>query len=157
MNVSHAHAGHVFAPIKALDLSTVRTRLMHPRAGLGWSEARTLEAENDYRAFLLCAKVYPAESPSPTADVDCFWHYHILDTVKYARDCDTAFGYFLHHKPDVALPAESEQAIAARGAAYCTRTDLRAAQSMTAGQDAYCTLTRPVSWHAAPARGVLAG
>ena len=68
--------------------------------GSAWGEARTLAAESEYREFLLLAKMYPAETPSPSADVDAFWHFHILDTVKYARDCDKAFGYFLHHKPD---------------------------------------------------------
>lgn len=31
--------------------------------------------------------------------MDIFWHYHILDTAKYAEDCNEIFGYFLHHYP----------------------------------------------------------
>jgi len=93
----------LFAPIAALDLSGVCVRLMHPKAGLGWNESRTRAAEFAYREFLLVAKTFPAETPSPSADVDAFWHFHILDTVKYARDCAMAFGYFLHHKPDLSL------------------------------------------------------
>ena len=27
------------------------------------------------------------------------WHYHILDTEKYAEDCRDIFGYFVHHFP----------------------------------------------------------
>ena len=93
----------IFASIAALDLSSICVRLMHPKAGLGWSESRTRATEFAYREFLLFAKTFPAETPSPSADVDAFWHFHILDTVKYARDCAMAFGYFLHHKPDLSL------------------------------------------------------
>jgi hypothetical protein len=99
-----------YASIAALDLSTVCTRLMHPHAGYGWSEARTRAAEQAYREFLQFAKTFPAETPSPTADVDAFWHFHILDTLKYARDCAMAFGYFLHHKPDLTLGTPAAQA-----------------------------------------------
>ena len=27
------------------------------------------------------------------------WHAHIIDTEKYAADCQSAFGYFVHHIP----------------------------------------------------------
>lgn len=134
------HVINVYAPIAALDLSTVRTRLMHPRAGLGWGEARTLAAESAYREFLLYAKQYPAETPSPTADVDAFWHYHILDTVKYARDCQRAFGYFLHHKPDVEFcdeDAQAEEAVAADMSTYCARGPAQAAYCALVGAPAY--------------------
>jgi hypothetical protein len=43
---------------------------------------------------------------APLVDVDTFWHYHILDTMKYARDCEQAFGYFLHHYPYVGLEGD---------------------------------------------------
>lgn len=36
----------------------------------------------------------------PTRDIDTVWHYHILDTHKYASDCKVVFGYFLHHNPN---------------------------------------------------------
>lgn len=151
----------VLAPISALDLSTVRIRLMHARAGLGWGEARTLAAESDYREFLLFAKMYPAETPSPSADVDAFWHFHILDTVKYARDCDKAFGYFLHHKPDVEFDdaLEDKRAVGAAdlaqtdgaGSAYCALTGGRG----DAGAS-YCALARPAAKITAPAYCALA-
>jgi hypothetical protein len=47
--------------------------------------------------------MYPNESIAPLVDVDTFWHYHILDTMKYARDCEQVFGYFLHHYPYVGM------------------------------------------------------
>jgi hypothetical protein len=40
--------------------------------------------------------------------VDTFWHYHILDTLKYAEDCQAVFGYFLHHFPYLGLRGEED-------------------------------------------------
>jgi len=39
----------------------------------------------------------------PSKEVDAFWHAHILDTMKYAEDCEEIFGYFLHHFPYLGL------------------------------------------------------
>jgi hypothetical protein len=41
-------------------------------------------------------------------EVDTFWHYHILDTLKYAEDCQAVFGYFLHHFPYMGLRGEDD-------------------------------------------------
>jgi putative hemolysin len=53
--------------------------------------------------------MYPDEDTAPLVDVDTFWHYHILDTMKYAADCEQAFGYFLHHYPYVGMRGDDEQ------------------------------------------------
>src|SRR5262249_39319225 len=39
---------------------------------------------------------------------DRFWHMHILDTRKYAADCDAVFGHFLHHFPYLGLRGEED-------------------------------------------------
>jgi hypothetical protein len=59
--------------------------------------------EAEYRRFWSLIKMFPDDDAAPLRDVDTFWHHHILDTVKYARDCDMVFGYFLHHLPDAGL------------------------------------------------------
>lgn len=141
MNVSHACAA-----IAALDLSTVRTRLMHPRAGLGWSAARAIAAESDYREFLVLATLFPDDTPAPTADVDSFWHFHILDTIKYARDCEAALGYFLHHKPDVEFDDE-EAGVGLT--ACCSLTGISNLLAASIGQRAYCSRAR-LHTHATP-------
>jgi hypothetical protein len=43
-------------------------------------------------------------------DVDTFWHYHILDTRKYAADCQAVFGQFLHHFPYSGLRGNEDAA-----------------------------------------------
>jgi hypothetical protein len=55
-------------------------------------------------------KLFPHEQTAPLFDVDIFWHYHILDTMKYAADCEQVFGYFLHHFPYIGLRGEEDEA-----------------------------------------------
>lgn len=130
----------VYTPIDALDLSTVRIRLMHPRAGLGWSAARSIAAEQAYRAFLLEALQSPLGRPAPTADVDAFWHFHILDTHKYAADCLSVFGYFLHHQPALEFAGEAAgSASQSRGATACCARS--AAYCAAAAPAVYCAIS----------------
>ena len=94
-----------FAAFAALDLTPIKMKLMHVQSGEGWSALRADAVEAEYRRFLFLMKKYPDAEASPTVDVDTFWHYHILDTQKYAVDCEALFGYFLHHYPYVGIGA----------------------------------------------------
>lgn len=96
--------------IAALDLAPIKVKLMHKESGEGWSLEQVNEVEIEYRRFLLLLKQFPDEQVVPRFDVDIFWHYHILDTMKYAIDCEQIFGYFLHHYPYSGLGGEDEQA-----------------------------------------------
>lgn len=98
-----------FALIAALDLNPIKTKLMHKESGEGWSLERANAVETEYRRFLYLMKAFPHVPTAPIVDVDTFWHYHILDTMKYARDCDQAFGYFVHHYPYLGLVGENSE------------------------------------------------
>lgn len=106
-----------FAAIAALDLGRIKTKLCHAESGEGWSRARANAVEVEYKRFLFLMKAHPTEQTVPSVEVDTFWHYHILDTVKYAADCNAAFGYFLHHDPSVGLAGATEAAERTRRAA----------------------------------------
>ncbi|MCC2971864.1 glycine-rich domain-containing protein-like [Massilia sp. IC2-476] len=96
-----------FAAFETLDLDPIKMKLMHVHSGEGWTALRADAVETEYRRFLFLMKKYPNAEASPTVDVDIFWHYHILDTLKYARDCEAVFGYFLHHYPYVGMGASA--------------------------------------------------
>jgi hypothetical protein len=64
-----------------------------------WTAATTQQAESLYRRFLMLHMMFPSEEFVPTKVIDAYWHQHILDTRKYAADCDAVFGTFLHHDP----------------------------------------------------------
>ncbi len=85
--------------IQALDLEPILVKLMDPDEGEGWSLDHARTVEKWYKRFLHLNALYPERSIVPTKEIDTFWHYHILDTEKYAEDCQDAFGYFLHHFP----------------------------------------------------------
>jgi hypothetical protein len=97
------NANDLFNAVMQLDLEPIKTKLMHVESGEGWSLEKANAVEKEYRRFLCLMKMYPDESIAPLVDVDTFWHYHILDTMKYAVDCEQAFGYFVHHYPYVGM------------------------------------------------------
>ena len=97
-----------FAAIEALDLGRIIAKLCHVESGEGWSRARADAAVQEYRRFLYLMKAFPTAETVPSVEVDTVWHYHILDTMQYASDCATVFGYFLHHDPVVDLDGDSE-------------------------------------------------
>lgn len=104
------HANKDFNAIAELDLDAVKVKLMHAASGEGWTLERANAIEFEYRRFLMLMKKYPHEQTAPLVDVDTFWHYHILDTLKYAADCEAVFGYFLHHFPYIGLRGETDAA-----------------------------------------------
>jgi len=99
----------LFKAVTEIDLDPIKVKLMHVESGEGWSLAKANAVEKEYRRFLVLMKLYPEESTAPLEDVDTFWHYHILDTMKYADDCARVFGYFLHHYPYVGLRGEDDE------------------------------------------------
>jgi hypothetical protein len=154
---------NVMNAIAELDLEPIKTKLMHVASGEGWSRTKVDALDVEYRRFLYLMHAFPQEEMAPTVDVDTFWHYHILDTMKYAADCEKTFGYFLHHYPYVALESDADAGAEERGgermrelyeqtfgqayiraeaygvgeaqAAYCMRAD---GKQIEGAQAAYC-------------------
>ena len=161
------NANDLFKAVMQLDLEPIKMKLMHVESGEGWSLEKANAVEKEYRRFLCLMKMYPDESIAPLVDVDTFWHYHILDTMKYAVDCEQAFGYFVHHYPYVgmrggddaqfridsgermrslyeatfgeAYPVADAAPVEASGTAYCAGPwDKQGAQAAARGETAYC-------------------
>ena len=93
----------VVAAIQALDLESVKIRLMDHERGEGWTREYADSIEAAYRIYLTMLAKYQdeAENILLSEDVDEFWHTHILQTMKYADDCESVFGTYLHHQPHV--------------------------------------------------------
>src|SRR5258705_360560 len=109
----------VIAAIQALDLDPIKVKLMDPEEGQGWSREYLDQMEIEYKRFLTLSVKYPEETISTSKDVDKFWHGHILDTLKYAEDCQNVFGYFLHHFPYFGISAKSAYCGVSAKSAYC--------------------------------------
>ncbi|HEY9600482.1 MAG TPA: hypothetical protein V6C85_02655 [Allocoleopsis sp.] len=86
--------------LRALDLSAIAAKLMHPENGYGWTERQALKAIDCYKAFLFVSYLYPEVLLVPTQEIDRVWHCHILHTRKYRQDCQMLFGYFIDHEPE---------------------------------------------------------
>jgi len=93
----------VVSAIQALDLESVKLRVMDAKLGEGWTREYADSIEAAYKNYLKMLVKYPddAEDIMLSEDVDEFWHTHILQTVKYAEDCHNTFGNFLHHAPHI--------------------------------------------------------
>jgi hypothetical protein len=102
------NANDLFKAVTELNLDPIKMKLMHVESGEGWSLEKANAVEKEYRRFLCLMKLFPEEDTAPLVDVDTFWHYHILDTMKYAADCEKVFGYFLHHYPYVGMDGTEE-------------------------------------------------
>jgi hypothetical protein len=100
----------VIAAIQGLDLESVKSRLMDTELGKGWTREYAERIEAAYRTYLTMLVKHQdhAEHIMLSKDVDEFWHTHILQTMKYAEDCDTVFGAFLHHNPHVGERTEAD-------------------------------------------------
>jgi hypothetical protein len=165
--MTNMNANDLFNAVMQLDLEPIKTKLMHVESGEGWSLEKANAVEKEYRRFLCLMKMYSDEPIAPLVDVDTFWHYHILDTMKYAVDCEQAFGYFVHHYPYVgmrggddaqfridsgermqslyeatfgeAYPAADAAPVEASGTAYCAGPwDQQGAQAAARSETAYC-------------------
>ena len=101
-------SNEAYNAVAALDLDQIKFKLMHVESGEGWSQEKVNAVEVEYRRFLYLMKVYPDVPTAPLVEVDIFWHYHILDTMKYAQDCEQAFGYFVHHYPYLGMDGSAE-------------------------------------------------
>ena len=110
MNRTSKTVIEVVAAIQNLNLDPIKLKLMDPEEGQGWSREYVDRMEVAYKRFLTLLVKFPDETIAPTKDVDKFWHGHILDTLKYAEDCQNVFGYFLHHFPYFGMRGEEDAA-----------------------------------------------
>jgi hypothetical protein len=92
--------------IAALDLEPIKFRLIKDG---DYSEEQVNILDKWYRRLLFLNFKYKDRPIVVSEAIDAFWHQHILDTRKYAEDCETVFGEFLHHFPYFGLRGEEDQ------------------------------------------------
>lgn len=94
--------------VAQIDLSKINRKLQYEDPDR-WTDDRITEAEEAYRRFLVLNLLYPEERLAVNEVLDDYWHAHILDTERYAADCDRIFGSMLHHYPYFGLPGEDDE------------------------------------------------
>src|SRR5215831_5868302 len=100
----------VIAAIQALNLESVKQRVIDPKLGEGWTRAYADSIEVAYKHYLTMLVKYQedAEDILLAEDVDEFWHTYILQTIKYTEDCEAVFGTYLHHTPHIGEVTEED-------------------------------------------------
>jgi len=130
------------AAIQALDLTPIKLKSTRKEGGYSWSPEYANQMEIAYKRYLILHAKHPERLLAPDEDVDRFWHLHILDTRKYAADCEATFGHFVHHFPYLGLRDENDEA--ALAAAFADMQRLHAQEFGIAGdrpQDvAWCSV-----------------
>src|SRR5215204_723781 len=96
--VSQTSVTSAIAAVSQIELSPINEKLRFDNP-VFWKDDILAQAEIDYRRFLALNLMYPSTTLVVNKIIDDYWHQHILDTQKYAADCDTLFGFFLHHHP----------------------------------------------------------
>lgn len=89
--------------IAELDFSRMKQKLLDPEEGAGLNTTEIDLAEREYRKFLALHLACPDIPLVPNRLVDLMWHAHILDTQRYADDCNRLFGHVMHHDPYVGI------------------------------------------------------
>lgn len=95
--------------ITGLDLEPIMVKVMDKEEGLGWTFEFTKRVAAEYEKYLVLCKENPEAAVVPSSSVDDFWHFHILDTQKYQEDCQSYFGYFLHHFPYFGMRGKQDE------------------------------------------------
>src|SRR6266704_2438429 len=139
----------VIAAIQALDLDPIKFKLMDPEEGQGWSREYVNQMAIEYKRFLTLSVKYSEETIAPSKDVDKFWHGHILDTMKYAEDCQNVFGYFLHHFPYFGMRGEEDAANLAEAGRTTQRLYEKEFGEAVQTQAGYCAVAKPAASDAA--------
>ncbi|WP_236702011.1 glycine-rich domain-containing protein [Cupriavidus basilensis] len=108
MTVQQQSIERSWQAIDALDFSRIKAKLLHGQSA-HWSLESLADAEAGYRRFLKLAAKYPDAPVVPGEQVDAFWHAHIVDTRRYASDCERIFGHVLHHDPYVGIDGPQDE------------------------------------------------
>ncbi|MDE0306889.1 MAG: hypothetical protein OXI87_18715 [Albidovulum sp.] len=92
-----------------LNLEPIMVKAIDEEEGYGWSLQFTKKVALEYQRYLLLCQENSQEPLVPSSFVDDFWHLHILDTIKYADDCNRIFGEFLHHFPYFGMRGKGDE------------------------------------------------
>lgn len=100
------------AAIQNIDFSMLVYKICTPSPvqAIVWEPDVAVEAVKVYKKWLWIIRKYSEEYPvlPPSIEIDEIWHHHILDTLKYAEDCQAVFGQFMHHYPYFGMRGEQD-------------------------------------------------
>ena len=93
--ISDQDMNEYFEQIHEIDFDQERAFLKQ-EAKLNQSDVDYLESL--YIRWLILNKIHLGLQLIPNAEIDIFWHAHIINKSKYEKDCISLFGRNLDHK-----------------------------------------------------------
>jgi len=81
--------------LKSFDVSLIIQQMIKT---YGWNKLYVELVAEEYIKFIIIRSNIPNTSPS--ADIDTFWHQHLLNTEHYYNFCLNNFNTFIHHDPE---------------------------------------------------------
>ncbi len=63
------------------------------------SEEYLLRGVEALKLYYAIPVLDPSNAHAISAEIDPFWHAHMIDSKRYTRFCDEAIGEYLHHEP----------------------------------------------------------
>lgn len=99
-----------FNLLEQIDLSPLLIPLMR---SYHWKHQQAEQACQRYLNFLCLLWLYPDRLLIPTQEIDQVWHNHILSTRQYRQDCQTLFGCYLDHHPELNLEENPDPSLLA--------------------------------------------
>jgi len=88
----------LISKVEGIEFESIKWKMLNSD-NCRLSEEEVDVAIHEYKRFLELRIKYPSISFAPTSLMDEVWHFHIIDTRKYRKDCEILFGKFLHHSP----------------------------------------------------------
>lgn len=82
----------------ALDLSWIEDHLVTRN---GFEREDAVRAVDAHRCVMEIAADHPSRAIAPPAIADEALHVHMLNSRRYFTDCQSVFGKYLHHNPEV--------------------------------------------------------
>jgi hypothetical protein len=93
----------IWEKVAGLDLKAVRRKFAAKKNWWWHLLHEPGRVEMEYRQFLFLSALHADKTIIPwSASVDEFWHEHILDTARYAVDCNAIAGRVIEHTTDLA-------------------------------------------------------
>ena len=99
----------IMPEVASIDLEMVKMKLALSDEGEGWPTEKCEEAEVEYKRFLHLSLAHRKTGIVPTDVIDTMWHYHILDTRAYHKDCERVLGGYFHHFPYFGLRGDEDK------------------------------------------------
>ncbi len=97
----------VHSDIANLDFEMIKMKLQEKDEGLGWTKEQCKSGELEYKRYLTLCHKY-GKGMVPNKIMDNFWHFHILDTRLYVKNCEDIFSGYMHHYPYFGMRGEQD-------------------------------------------------